>query len=811
MANVEIDPKTVDDIVRRWVKEIDLSREREKEWRKDGQEAINLYEAKELANSFNILTSNTETLAPSLYGAMPRPVVSRRFKDPDPVGKAASEASTRVLSYELDTNSEEYDTFDESMKDAVMDALLPGRGVTEYCYHGETSEYGVEGECVYPKPIIWNRFYHGYARRWCDVPWCAVELYLDKEQVSKEFSKEIAANMTYSYEGDLDKDKRDEQRSNENKTQVKTACVYKIWDKRKKEIVWVSPNHPTSILRTDEDELKLTGFYPFPKPLKLLRKAHDLTPTTIYRLYKTQAKELNVISSRLIHLIGACKVRGVYDSTIGAIEEVLKAEENTLIPADQVASLVNTKGLEGAIWLMPLDKIIVVVKELYLAREQCKSVIYEITGISDIIRGQSSPTETLGAQKIKETWVTLRLKNMQKEVQRYVRDSLRIMLEISTKFEPKTWAGMTGLPFATPEEYAQAQQMVEAIKQQVAMMPPPMPGQPPQPPPQLPPEIQAKLQTPQWTQIIEVLSNDLTRQYRVDIETNSTLDVEANEDKELVAELMNAIAQFLNGIGPLVEKGVMPMQAAQAFLLAITKKFRFGEEIEEHILQMKEPKPQDDGKKEQAMMDAQQKEKDRALLAQTEQQKAQAAERGLQVKAQGEEAQRQHDAQLKAQELQAEEQADMRKIAAEREANLAKLSSERETARMQAELDRKTEMEKATLQAAVAIQTAKIAAEASERDSQRQAEVAKDKNEKDAEAAKDANDNQAEADKSAAAGESKKAENESKATSMMGEAMKGILETQKQLVEMLGSEKEITRDDKGKAKGLRMVKKGDNK
>lgn len=802
MANVEIEPKTVDEKVRHWVRELDLSREREKEFRKEGKEAVELYEAKELTNSFNILYSNTETLAPSLYGAMPRPIVQRRFKDDDPLGKAVSQAGERGLSYLLDTNSEEYETFDEAMKDAVHDALLPGRGVTEYCYHAETSDYEggstLTAECVYPKPIVWNRFYHAYAKHWSDVAWCAVELYLDKDAIEKEFGKPASLNMTYSYEGDTDKEGK-EKRLDENKTQVKTACVYKIWDKRKREILWVSPNHPTSILRTDEDELKLTGFYPFPRPMRLLRKAHDLTPTAIYRLYKTQAKELNVISARLIHLIGACKIRGIYDSTIGEIDEVLKAEENSLIPAEQVAGLQNTKGLEGAIWLMPLADIIGVIKELYAARLQCKAVIYEITGISDIIRGQSSPTETLGAQKIKETWVTLRLKNMQKEVQRYVRDSLRIMLEMSAKFEPKTWAGMTGLPFATPEEYAQAQQIAQGAQQQAMLS-----GQPPQ----IPPEVQAKLQAPQWSQIIAVLQDDLKRQYKVDIESNSTLDVEANEDKEMVAELMNAIAQFLNGIGPLVQEGIMPFQAAQAMLLAITKKFRFGDEIEEILHSMQEPKPKDDGKAAQAAMDAQQKEKDRALTAQTEQQKAQAAKEGMIAKSQGEEADRQHTAAMEAQKLQAEEAADMRRIAAEREANLAKLSSERETARMQAELDRKTEMEKATLAAAVAIQTAKITAEAAERDSQRQHEVAKDKNEKDAKAADDANANQAQADKQVAAGESKKAENESKATAMMGDAMKGILETQKQLVEMLGSDREITRDEKtGKAKGMKLVKK----
>jgi hypothetical protein len=39
--------------------------------------------------------------------------------------------------------------------------------------------------------------------------------------------------------------------------------------------------------------------------------------------------------------------------------------------------------------------------ELYKARDIVKKEIYEITGFSDIVRGQSKASETLGAQQIK--------------------------------------------------------------------------------------------------------------------------------------------------------------------------------------------------------------------------------------------------------------------------------------------------------------------------------------------------------------------------------------------------------------------------
>jgi hypothetical protein len=79
-------------------------------------------------------------------------------------------------------------------------------------------------------------------------------------------------------------------------------------------------------------------------------------------------------------------------------------------------------------------------------------------------------SETATAQNIKNQWGTLRLKKMQKEVMRYCRDCLRIMLEISvTKFGQDTVAAMTGMQLPTNAEKQQAQQQVQMIQQQAAM------------------------------------------------------------------------------------------------------------------------------------------------------------------------------------------------------------------------------------------------------------------------------------------------------------------------------------------------------
>ena len=191
---------------------------------------------------------------------------------------------------------------------------------------------------------------------------------------------------------------------------------------------------------------------------------------------------------------------------------------------------------------------------------------------------------------------------------------MRIMAEMACKkFSVETFRAMTGLPFPTAEEKMAGQERLMAIQQQMAMVAAQQAqmGQPPQPP-QMPPEadqIQQMLSMPSWEDILEMLNNDLKRSYKIDIETNSTIDAEATEDKEQMGEFLNAVSQFLNGVGPMVEQGILPFEAAKSMLLAVTRRYKFGPEVEEELSKMAAPKPPSDGKQEAAAAEMQGKQK----------------------------------------------------------------------------------------------------------------------------------------------------------------------------------------------------------
>ena len=634
--------KKVADHVTHWLNEIAASRKREKDFRKEGQRIIDIYSGeKKNAIPFNILFSNTETLLPALYSSTPRPDVQRRFKDEDPLGKAGSQASNRLLEFLLDTNIDGYETFDEGVRMATLDGLLPGRGVACVKYDFEegalpdsapTAEDDPSGnkmpdgtpggaeptpykksELVCVDTRSWNRVFFGYAKKWSKVPWVAYEEHLDKSEAKRLFGAEITAKIEFTKgeETDNEEDKEGTDQDDRNTGERKTALVYQIWDKKTRKVLYVSPQYQEGYLLEQDDPLGLTGFFNTPRPLQFVEKSNDLMPVALYALYENQAKELNRITLRINRIVEAIKAKGIYDSELGDdIKNLVEADDNQLVPADKSSSLAAEKGLQNAIWYMPLDVLVGVLEKLYAAREQCKRVIYEVTGISDIIRGSTSASETATAQRIKSDWGTLRLKRLQKEVQRYARDLLRMMLDVaSSKFSESTWAKMTGLPFLSTEQAAQLQQTIQTVQLQAAQMA--QAGQQPTPQQmQQMQQLQAETQKPVWGKVLEMLRDDMQRAYRVDIETNSTVEPEAVEDQKKISEVMTALGQYLNGVTPLIVSGAMPFEAAQAMMLAIVRRFRFGVEIEDYIKQMKAPKPPDDGKGEQAQaaMQAQQKQ-----------------------------------------------------------------------------------------------------------------------------------------------------------------------------------------------------------
>jgi hypothetical protein len=152
--------------VRRWLLEIKLASKREKDWREKAVAILDKYRGKDRKkNSFNILWANTEVLRPALYNSTPKPDVRRRFRQNDMLGKAVAEVAERSLSYCIDA----YD-LDNCVKNDVLDALLPGRGLSRVRYIPQFKDAQPAAACraeegqtneAQPAPQAQSRINHG--------------------------------------------------------------------------------------------------------------------------------------------------------------------------------------------------------------------------------------------------------------------------------------------------------------------------------------------------------------------------------------------------------------------------------------------------------------------------------------------------------------------------------------------------------------------------------------------------------------------------------------------------------------------------
>lgn len=563
---------------RLWLREVAAACDRRKDWQKEGKEVMKIYKgekAREGKFPFNILFSNTETLLPALYSHQPRVEVRRRFtRRPDPLTSYAALLGSRLAAYLLDTNSQDYAPFDSGMEDAVLDYLLPGQGLLRVKFDARI-DYGPDGEArsaseekVCFEHVRWDRWGVGPGQKWNRLDWIFFEHFLTKEEARARFGA-VADDLPYEI------DPEDKERPEEERKEGVTH-VYEVWDKRKREVLFLSEAKQDAFLRRVEDPLGWEGFFPCAEPPRAVKLAGTLEAIPPYRLYESQAEELNNLTRRIKRITGHLKVRGAYDGRLKELQDILKKDDGELVAAENTQQFQDARGLDAYLWLVPIEKIIAVLQQLIPIREQTKQVIYEITGISDIVRGSSRASETLGAQQLKERWVTLRLKRMQKDIQRYARNTLRIALEVAVKkMPPDALRAIVDLDL--PSELEKRMALLAG-----AEVPP----------------------LPSFEEVLALLRSDLGRRYRLDIETNSTVELEATQDKQDVSELLIALGQYLNGVSPLVQNGVMPFPVAKSILLQIVRRFRFGEEVEEELEEMQPPEPPEDleGEKERLVL-----------------------------------------------------------------------------------------------------------------------------------------------------------------------------------------------------------------
>jgi hypothetical protein len=454
-----------------WDQQLRLAEKEDEDWIKRGRKIVDRYRDERDANEqrtakFNILWANVEVLRPVLYGRIPKPDVARRHKDTaDPAAQLGAQILERALTWEDDIEE-----LDDVMLAVVEDRLLPGRGVARVFYEyelgeseedeeGEADEEGnaptfqpVTAERAPIRYVFWEDYRETPARTEKEIWWKAFRSYLTRQELVDRFgsAKGKECNLDYTPTGiDVDSDKQ-----GPLSDAFKKATVWEIWDKKQKRVVWHAKGYSDGPLDEKDDPLELPGFFPAPQCLRATTTNEQRVPVADYVEYQDQAMELDTVTSRIEKLTRALKVAGVYAGTDKAVLQQLvdDGSDNKLIPVEDWAGFAGDRGgLNGMIQWLPVEQIARVLIQLYDARERLLRIIYQTTGIADILRGETNPTETLGAQQLKTQFATRRITKAQKDVAKFARDLLRLRGAVMARhFSPSTLALMSGLPETMP-------------------------------------------------------------------------------------------------------------------------------------------------------------------------------------------------------------------------------------------------------------------------------------------------------------------------------------------------------------------------
>ena len=443
---------------------------------------------------FNILWSNVQTITPAVFARLPRPDVSRRFRDNDPIGRVASMMLERALEYEI----EHYGDYASAMKQTVQDRLLGGRGtawvryephitgqaggmgegapddgfqVTEDADEAETEggiyredQERIEYECAPVDYVYWRDFGLTTARTWEEVTAVWRKVYMERPALVERFGEELGGKIPLDTKPETSKSF-----SEKMGEMSREALIYEIWDKASGQVIWLSKSMG-KILDTRDDPLQLENFWPCPKPMFSTLTTDSLIPVPDYVLYQDQARQLDTLADRIDGFIQALKVRGVYDASEPSLQRLFtEGENNTLLPVKNYAAFSEKGGLVGAINLVDIAPIAQGLNMAYQAMEQVKGQIYEIMGIADIQRGQTDPNETLGAQIIKSNNASGRLKTMQHEVVNFATALLQIKAQIICQhFTDDTIIKISGAMQLSPQDQALIPQALALLKDEPA-------------------------------------------------------------------------------------------------------------------------------------------------------------------------------------------------------------------------------------------------------------------------------------------------------------------------------------------------------
>ena len=532
---------------------------------------------------FQMFWANCEVLKPSIYAKPPVPVVTPKFKDRRPVYQAASEVMERCVVVAFDLTR-----INDLMLLVRDDVSMNNRGVAWCRYESGKGDgtYDHEKVCIDFKGR--RDFLHSISRNWREVGWVAAASYMTRGEARKRFHKH-SGDAYQEAEYKVDKEAA-EVGGADNRERAK---FWEIWHKGSRRVLWVS-HGCEDILDEDDPHLELQNFFPCPPPAYGTVQRGSLIPVPDVLQYKDQLDEINLLTGRIHALSDAVEAKGFYPAGTSELAEAIETAVKThssarmLVPISNWAAFGGTK--EVIIWL-PIDMIATTITALVALRKQVIEDIYQIMGLSDIMRGATDPNETLGAQQLKTQYGSTRIRDKQQEMVRLARDLVEITSEIITeKFDPVTIIEMSQTQLPTKEMQQQKMQSLQQAMAQGQQLMQQAQQQDPAQAQQIQQGLQqgqAKLQKlqeePTIDQVLKFLGDNRAKSFVLDIETDSTIMADENAEKQRRTEFVGVLGQLLPQLSTMIQNDAKTAPFCGEILKFSTAPFRAGRSLDAAI------------------------------------------------------------------------------------------------------------------------------------------------------------------------------------------------------------------------------------
>ncbi|WFG54184.1 putative portal protein [Myxococcus phage Mx9] len=471
----------------RWQVELKASGEVLEPWHQQGKKILRRYRDERDAQHegdtrWNLYTTNVQTQLATLYGQTPSASVRRRWADAqDDVARVAAEMLERLLNGDIERDS---DTGEEAIAYAVEDRLIPGLGVVRVRYSAEFEPVPAipaqvdpaTGTVLAPEVpatqrkvseevatdyLHWQDVRWSPARVWHEVRWLAFRAQMQQAKFNARFDPDGALGLWAK----VPKQGKSEDSRDKACTPWDCVEVWEIWDKDRRRVDWYVEGYH-EVLDSKEDPLRLKGFWPCPRPLLANATTDKLLPRPDFVLAQDFYNEIDLIGTRITLLERAIRVAGLYDKSSGATvgRLISEAGQNELIPVDNWAAFAEKGGIRGVVDWLPLEQVVNAITTLQGRQQTLRDMLYEVTGMADIMRGASDPRETARAQGIKARFGSVRIQRLQDEIARFASAVQRLKAEIiANHFDVETILAQSNAQYTFDAQLApQAAQLLKS-------------------------------------------------------------------------------------------------------------------------------------------------------------------------------------------------------------------------------------------------------------------------------------------------------------------------------------------------------------